>query len=130
MGVSCSPQSISPDRMPGESDRRGPGPKIHLWAGKASCVWFKTSGIPFWGFRCTTHFRTDFSGDWDVQGVPGFDASWVFLNVEHLFSGSEKVGGPQSCLMLVSFEASTEKIKRFLGASSWTRLDTFMLLPA
>ena len=27
----------------------------------------KTNGIPFWGFRCTTHFRTDFSGDWDVH---------------------------------------------------------------
>ena len=26
----------------------------------------KTNGIPFWG-RCTTHFRTYFSGDWDVH---------------------------------------------------------------
>ena len=25
-----------------------------------------TNGIPFWG-RCTTHFRTYFSGDWDVR---------------------------------------------------------------
>ena len=23
--------------------------------------------VPFWGFRCTTHFRTYFSGDWDVH---------------------------------------------------------------
>ena len=27
----------------------------------------QTHGIPFWGFRCTTHFRTYFSGDWDVH---------------------------------------------------------------
>ena len=27
----------------------------------------KTSRIPFWD-RCTTHFRTYFSGDWDVHG--------------------------------------------------------------
>ena len=26
----------------------------------------KTNGIPFWG-RCTTHFGTYFSGDWDVH---------------------------------------------------------------
>ena len=24
-------------------------------------------GIPLWGFRCTKHFRTDFSGDWEVH---------------------------------------------------------------
>ena len=29
-------------------------------------LWVKTNGIPFWG-RCTTHFRTYFSGDWDVH---------------------------------------------------------------
>ena len=29
-------------------------------------MWVKTNGIPFWG-RCTTHFRTYFSGDWDVH---------------------------------------------------------------
>ena len=29
--------------------------------------WVKTNGIPFWGFRCTTHFSTYFSGDWDVH---------------------------------------------------------------
>ena len=28
--------------------------------------WFKTTGIPFWD-RCTTHFRTYFSGDRDVH---------------------------------------------------------------
>ena len=32
------------------------------WKGCGS----KTNGIPFWG-RCTTHFRTFFSGDWDVH---------------------------------------------------------------
>ena len=35
-------------------------PPIHIW------LWVKTNGIPFWG-RCTTHFRTYFSGDWDVH---------------------------------------------------------------
>ena len=25
--------------------------------------WVKTNGIPFWGFRCTTHF----GGDWDLH---------------------------------------------------------------
>ena len=29
-------------------------------------LWVKTNGIPFWG-RCTTHFRTNFSQDWDVH---------------------------------------------------------------
>ena len=28
-------------------------------------MWVKSKGIPFWG-RCTTHFSTYFSGDWDV----------------------------------------------------------------
>ena len=33
-----------------------------------------TNGIPFWGFRCTTHFRTCFSG-WIgmLTGGTGFD---------------------------------------------------------
>ena len=29
-------------------------------------LWFKTNEIPFW-CRCTTQFRTYFSGDWDVH---------------------------------------------------------------
>ena len=29
-------------------------------------LWLKTNGIPFWD-RCTTQFRTYFSGDWDVH---------------------------------------------------------------
>ena len=36
-----------------------PGSK-HMW------LRVKTNGIPFWG-RCTIHFRTHFSGDWDVH---------------------------------------------------------------
>ena len=35
--------------------------------------------VPFWG-RCTTHFRTDFSGDWDVHW--GYDLDfdpWPFI---------------------------------------------------
>ena len=32
----------------------------------AMWLWVKTNGIPFWG-RCATHFRTYFSGDWDVH---------------------------------------------------------------
>ena len=35
----------------------------------------KTVSVPFWG-GCTTHFRTYFSGDWDVPwGYGGFDAT-------------------------------------------------------
>ena len=34
--------------------------------GKEKKLWVKTNGIPSWG-RCTTHFRTYFSGDWDVH---------------------------------------------------------------
>ena len=34
-------------------------------------LWVETNGIPFWD-RCTTHFRTYFSGDWDVHwGLTG-----------------------------------------------------------
>ena len=35
----------------------------------------KTSGIPFWGIgEFATHFRTYFSGDWDVHlANRGFD---------------------------------------------------------
>ena len=29
-------------------------------------LWVKTDEIPFWG-RCTSHFRTYFSGDWDIH---------------------------------------------------------------
>ena len=40
------------------------------------CVWLwvKTNRtVPFWG-RCTTHFRTYFSGDWDVHW--GYDLAF------------------------------------------------------
>ena len=36
----------------------------------------KTHGIPFWA-RCTTHFRTFFSGDWDVHWGTGFSGLWM-----------------------------------------------------
>ena len=29
--------------------------------------WAKATGIPCWDFRCTTHVRIYFSGDWDVH---------------------------------------------------------------
>ena len=41
----------------------------------------QTNGIPFWE-SCTTHFRTYFSGDWDVDW--GYDLDfdpWPFLPV-------------------------------------------------
>ena len=51
----------------------------------------KTNGIPFFGFRCTTRFRTYFSGDWGVcwgcgiltqghfgSGVAKSDTGWWF----------------------------------------------------
>ena len=31
----------------------------------------KINGIAFGGFRCTNHFRTYFSGDWDVHRGTG-----------------------------------------------------------
>ena len=36
---------------------------MHTWP----C--FKINGIPFWGFRCTTHFRTCFSGEPHAPGA-------------------------------------------------------------
>ena len=47
--------------------------------------WVKTNGIPFWG-RCTTHFRTYFSGAWDVHW--GYDLGfhpWQHLTQESFF---------------------------------------------
>ena len=46
----------------------------------AKWPWFKANGIPFWG-RCTTHFRTYFSGDWresfgGALGL-GFRRGWM-----------------------------------------------------
>ena len=38
---------------------------VEEWGVEQNWLWVKTNGIPFWG-RCTTHFRTYFSGDWDV----------------------------------------------------------------
>ena len=37
------------------------------------CRYHNTNGIPFLG-RCTTHFRTYFSGNWDVHG--GYDLAF------------------------------------------------------
>ena len=45
-----------------------PGPSVDLvsfWVGAQMSVG-QTNEIPFWG-RCTTHFRTSFSVDWDVH---------------------------------------------------------------
>ena len=42
----------------------------HLYVAKGlrpMWLWVKTNGIPFWGFRCTAHFRTYFGGDWDIH---------------------------------------------------------------
>ena len=36
----------------------------------------------FWGFRCTTHFRIYFSGDWDIH--------WEYGNLTHGHLSSEK----------------------------------------
>ena len=41
-------------------------------------LWVKTNQIPLWG-KCATHFRTYFSGDWDVHW--GYDLDfdpWPF----------------------------------------------------
>ena len=47
--------------------------------------WVKTNGIPFWG-RCTTHFRTDFSWDWDVH--------WGYRLLTAFFFPKEKLWLP------------------------------------
>ena len=53
---SCGPTS---PHLDGRAQR-------HQHLGKKIWLWVKTNGIPFWG-RCTTHFRTYFTGDWDVH---------------------------------------------------------------
>ena len=40
-------------------------------------------GLPSWGFRCTTHFRSYFSGDWDeLTGGTGFSPMAMSIPVE------------------------------------------------
>ena len=47
----------------------------HSWLGSKPMV-------PFWG-RCTTHFRTYFSGDWDVHWGYNLDVDpWPALDLE------------------------------------------------
>ena len=50
---------------------QAPLPEAERYLHSPRWPWVKTNGIPFWGVRCTTHFRTYFSGDWDVRW--GFD---------------------------------------------------------
>ena len=57
-----------------------------LLSSKRSLLTFKavvvnTHGIPFWGSRCTTQFRTYLSGDWGVHWGYGIlsHAVWAFL---------------------------------------------------
>ena len=64
---------------PGWPGNRGTSPRLcwfslFLRKGFAyMAVVVKTNGVPFWG-GCTTHFRTNFSGDWDVHwGLTDFD---------------------------------------------------------
>ena len=66
-----------------------PVQRIHL------AVVVKSNNIPFWG-RCTTHFRTYFSGDWDVHWWYGIlthgHLTWFlfghrFQKVKPLFPG-------------------------------------------
>ena len=51
-------------------ERAGCSPSFSKISPKAIWLWVKTNGIPFWG-RCTTHFRTYFSGNWDVRWAYG-----------------------------------------------------------
>ena len=53
-------------------------------------------GIPFWGFRCTTHLRAYFSGDWDVHwgyGVltHGHMYTSVYIYIMYIMLGGFKV---------------------------------------
>ena len=45
----------------------------------------KTNGIPFWG-RCTAHFRTYFTGHWDVHWGYGI------LTHGHIFTYTQRFG--------------------------------------
>ena len=62
-------------------------------------IWLrvKTNGIPFWG-RCTTHFRTYFSGDWDVH--------WGYGILTHGRLGVVSKSGfsKMPCFLLVSLK--------------------------
>ena len=64
---SLSPCSPPPPHLGYGPFRGGGGVAggLGMWV-KTIWLWVKTNGIPFWG-RCTTHFRTYFSGDWNVH---------------------------------------------------------------
>ena len=47
------------------------GDQLDVW------LWVKTNLVPFWG-GCTTHFRTYFSGDWDVHWGHGILSHGLF----------------------------------------------------
>ena len=63
----------------------------------------KTNGIPFWLVgEFTTHFRTYFSGDWDVHR--GYDLdfdSWpyiyIYIYIHLLYGGFSSVATPTTC---------------------------------
>ena len=70
----CSPFRMRSARLEPQVDATCRGLRAELCLEtQVSCadvaVVVKTSGIPFWGIggEFTTHFRTYFSGDWDVH---------------------------------------------------------------
>ena len=81
------------------------------WGGRAGGrgghlgLWVKTNGITFEGFRCTTHFRTYFGGDWDVHWGYGSFNPWPFgfgcgsVGVKGINKGCNKL--PSSSLSIV-----------------------------
>ena len=66
-----------------------------LW-GTPIWPWVNTNGIPFWG-RCTTHFRTYFSGGWDVhRGITGLLTTAIWVK-----SQTRRHPGPRPCVVNV-----------------------------
>ena len=75
-------------------------PRGEIWAEddlSEMAVVVKANGMPFWG-RCTTHFRTYFSGDWDVHWGYGIltHGQMVGLGVVPLHHGPLWAGGKRS----------------------------------
>ena len=63
MRLHAEPGQMMPDMPPHPAPDAVPEARtLDALNGWCKWPWFKTNRIPFWGFRCTTHFRTYFSG--------------------------------------------------------------------
>ena len=96
------------------------------WGPKSIWLWVKTDGIPFWGFRCTTHFRTYFSG-WIGMFTGGTiwtltHGQYVSACTEHKDSGSSPRCRYDWTRTYVTWPSSNQTLQRF----SWTSLEMAM----